>query len=337
MQDLRRGNAPGQLAVDVHVLAVHGGLNGHLGAAGLRAFVDAACSGDVGVFIDNARRQVLATCIDAFVSGDTGAEDRGLVQRLPDCQNFAVVNDDIRLFEFAGCFARPHRRPFEPHRTLSRPFNVAISHKRIHDLALHGVGLGLVRGGLFLRLALANGTPFDPRPIGTLPAAFPDAAVHPNVARQAPPAIQTERIKLHSEAHRTAIWCEVHFVIGGVDDHLGFGFGQFAGDLQRQHAIGHGQVVRASDVYLIPVDVRVLLALNPVFEQLRVGVENGPVGDQYVGLKACHNPPHAVRCPDQFGGNLGQSGKGGRFRQSVAHARPHGASHARWAFESVRR
>ena len=79
-----------------------------------------------------------------------------------------------------------------------------------------------------------------------------------------------------------------------------------------------------------------LLALNPVFEQLRVGVENRPVGDQYVGLKAFRNPPHAVRCPDQFGGNLGQGGKGGRFRQSVAHARPHGASHARWAFESVR-
>ena len=337
MQDLRRGDAPGQLAVDVHILAVHGGLNGHLGAAGLRAFVDTACGGDVRVFIDNARRQVLATCINAFVGGQIGAEDRGLVQRLPDRQNFAVVNDDIRLFEFAGCFACPHRRPFEPHRALSRPFDIAVGHKRIHDLALHGVGLSLVRRGLFLGLALANGTPFNPRPIGTLPAAFPNTAVHPNVARQAPPAIQTERIKLHSEAHRTPIRCEVHLVIGRVDDHFGFRLGQFAGDLQRQHAIGHGQVVGAANVYLMPVDVRVLLSLHPVFEQLRVGVENRPVGDQYVGLKTFRNPAHAVGCPNQFGGNLGQGGKGGHFRQSVAHARPHGASDARWAFESVRR
>ena len=137
MQDLSRGDAPGQLAVNIHVLAIHGGLNGHLGAAGLRAFVNAACGGDVCVFIDNARRQVLAACINAFVGRHIGAEDRGLVQHLPDRQNFAVVNDDIRLFEFAACFARPHRRPFEPYRTLSRPFDVAVGHKRVHDLALH--------------------------------------------------------------------------------------------------------------------------------------------------------------------------------------------------------
>ena len=195
----------------------------------------------------------------------------------------------------------------------------------------------MVRKGLFLRLALANGTPFDPCAIGTLPTAFPDAAVHPNVARQAPPAIQTERVKLHSEAHRTPIRCEVHLVIGRVDDHLGFGLGQFAGDLQRQHAIGHRQVVGAAYVYLIPVDVGVLHALNPVFEQLRVGMENRTVGNQYVGLKAFRNPAHAVRCPNQFGGNLGQGGKGGRFRQTMAHARPHRSSDARWAFQAVRR
>ena len=79
-----------------------------------------------------------------------------------------------------------------------------------------------------------------------------------------------------------------------------------------------------------------LLALNPVFEQLRVGVENRSVGDQNVGLKAFCNPAYAIGCPNQFGGNLGQGGKGSRFRQSVTHACPHGASDSHWAFQAVR-
>ena len=337
MQNLRRGHTPGQLTVNVHVLTVHGRLNGHLRAAGLRAFVDAACGRDVRVLIDDAGRQVFTAGINAFVGGYIGTEDRSFVQALPDSEDFAVVNDNVRLFELARFFTGPYRRPFEPNRALSRPFDVAVGDERIHDFALYRIRLGLVCRGLFLGLTLANGAPFDPGPVRPLSTAFPNAAVHPNVARQAPPSVQAERVEFHPEAHRPSIWGEIHFVIGGVDDHLGFRFGQIAGHLQRQHAIGHGQIVCASDVHLIAVDVRVLLSLNPVLKQLRVRVKNWSVGDQDIRLEAFCNPAHAIGRTDQFGGNFGQSSKRSCFRQPVAHACPHGTSDARWAFEAVRR
>ena len=134
----------------------------------MRAFVDAARGRDVRVLINDAGRQVLAVGINAFVGGHIGTEDRSFVQGLPDGEDFAVVNDHVRLFELARFFTGPYRRPFEPDRALSRPFDVAVGYKRIHDFALHRIGLSLVRQNFFLRLALSNGAPFDPRTVGSL-------------------------------------------------------------------------------------------------------------------------------------------------------------------------
>ena len=131
MEDLGARHAAGKLAVHVHVLAVHGVSNPNLGAARLRAFVHTAVHGDVRVFVDDPRRDVLAAAVD-FHWGHAGRQQLSRIEVRTDGHQGPVVEEHVRPFQDAVGLARPHCGVADPHGLGRQPFWRAVGCEGIH-------------------------------------------------------------------------------------------------------------------------------------------------------------------------------------------------------------
>ena len=161
--------------------------NPNLGAARLRAFVHAAVHGDVRVFVDDPRRDVLAASVD-FHWSHAGGQPLKRVEVRADGQQGPVVEEHVRPFQDTICFAGPHRGVADPHGLGRQPFWRAVGREGVHharEVELRGVGLfrgrlgfggvrrilgricrsdrfRVFRAWVFLRLGIADGRPVGP-------------------------------------------------------------------------------------------------------------------------------------------------------------------------------
>ena len=160
----------------------------------------------MGVLVEDARRDVLALGVDSGQFGNHLGKDLGRVQRLADGRDPAVVHDHLPVFDFPFRTAGPDGRTDEVPRPLLGQLRPTVSGERVRDGArtrgafFHGSvlrrllgpfgigGIGRLRLRVQLlpfRIALAQGGPFDPGAVRSLPATFDDAAALVDVAHQA--------------------------------------------------------------------------------------------------------------------------------------------------------
>ena len=358
VEDLGARHAARKLAVHVHVLAVDGVANPHFGAAGLGSLVHAAVDGNVGVFVDDTGRDVLASAVNFSRNHPGGQQGRGL-ELGAHGDDLAFVNQHVRALQHAFRFARPHGRVSNPHGFLGQAFGGPVGRERVGDaghvqrgevakgvqfrrlgrifrrrrIVLGGavgrrVGRCAGRSGLhqlvrrIVRVFSANRRPIGPFPVGQLARTFPDSALHPHVACQTHRAV----VGRQPQGHHAVFKLKGHFGGGGVVEGPScLPRVRRPRDFQHEHAVVHVEVVRPCEVQRVAVAKRRGLARHPVFHDVRAVVKQRAVGDKHVGVRPLAKVAQGFfkAEPRRWGGR--QRGQRHGFVQAVSHGLPDAA------------
>ena len=247
------------------------------------------------------------------------------------------MKDHISRFQGACFIACPYRCTFKPYRLLLGALGISVSDKRPNHLSADRVGLRIPLVDFFFLFALSNGTPLEPRAVLTLATAFPNPAIHPHISSHSPPSFHPERIQLKAQVDHASIGVERNLVFRGINGNMRFWLGQFARDFHLQNGIAHGQIIRPSHIHRIAVNVHMLDALVPVFEQLSIRMKHRAVGDEEIGFQSRSNASYPIFCANQSSRNFGQCSQCRRFRQTVADGRPNCTAHLLGTPQTIRR
>ena len=164
--------------IDIVAYAHHAGVSGHI--------VDAERP-NVGVFVNDAGRQMLAGAVN-YLSAR-------LRQVLTDAGNLAILEQYIGILKNALLLVGPHGGIFDQQRFNCRQRSCAVGHKGIKYFAgfiLFRCCVSLVRS-FGCEVACAGSTPVDPGAIGQLAFAFEALVITP---AGEPHAVRTVLLRL---------------------------------------------------------------------------------------------------------------------------------------------
>ena len=161
------------------------------------------------MLVDDAWSHVLSSAVHQFERRNLASKHVLCNQILTNGENLSILQDDIRLFDPAFCFTCPDGSASNPCGLRLRSFRVAVSCEwpnYFSDLGTRLCRFIDLRWGLIIGLRfLADGAPFKPCAVTSLSFSFPNSAIHPDVARSAPPAIQVQSVQGEFKSDRPTI------------------------------------------------------------------------------------------------------------------------------------